>query len=119
MWTRFHDLEVGNTRVSQYQDIYIEADYSDSVRWLKENLNINAEHRCRNCGPDYQITQYDTLEQATGQARGCAHAYSGNRIQFFESGQPVPEEWTVLRWSSDYLSLSEYRQRPDVLIVQA
>lgn len=110
-WTHFMDMHSGGrNKVPPYEHIYIEASEAEAVSVFYSRFSRNP-HRvtCTCCGEDYSISDYESLEQATGFERGCKWNDAGDG--YIEG--PGENTWR------DYTTLDDYFTHEDVLIIRA
>jgi hypothetical protein len=66
MWTRFMDMHSGGGCKLDWEYIYIEAPEEEAIEVFSNKFGRDPEDvTCDCCGPDYCISEYDTLEEAT------------------------------------------------------
>ncbi len=99
-WTRFMDMHSGGgTKEGDYEHIYIEAPEEEAKLVFQNRFGHNPNRvTCTCCGPDYSISEEESLEQATGYERGCN----------YEDGQYV-ERKSGESWAADYQTLAQYK----------
>ena len=86
MWTKFWDMCSGGGHKESYGHIYIEALIEEAEVIFYNRFGHNPRRvSCTCCGPDYSISEDETLEQITGYDRGCAFVY------FRPDGTECPE----------------------------
>lgn len=97
-WTQFYDMHSGGrTKEEPYNRIYIEAPEREAKVIFYNRFGHNPERiTCTCCGEDYSISEYNSLCAATKYDR--------------ESG------WGGRKKK---LTLAQYRQQKDVLIIRA
>ena len=122
MWTSFRDMHSGGSRKLQWDNIFIEAPEEEAKlifynRFDRHPFNIT----CDCCGEDYSVSEYKSLEQATGFYRGCIYA---SRIDnkggvYVEPGNKMPHccERTAFKGYRSYINLYDYISKPDVLVI--
>ena len=102
VWTQFMDMHSGGELKTDYGYIYIELPMSKAEDFFEEEFNRNPNNiTCECCGPDFYVSEYDSLEQATGFERNCE--YNRETHKYEESDNCV--------------SLEEYKKKKNVLIV--
>lgn len=137
MWTQFWDMHSGGgTKEEPYDSIYIEASQEEAKIIFFNRFGHNPERvSCTCCGGDYSIDERESLSQLTGFHRNCrsletprgedglymnddpiiaAHLY-------LEKDEKPPKGYKLSEhkpWG-EYQTLEEYKQRDDVLIIQA
>ena len=75
MWYRYMDMHSGGGQKSQWDYVYVEAE-SRRVADARFTGAIGREPghvTCRCCGPDYSVSEDETLEEATSYDRGCPY----------------------------------------------
>lgn len=74
MWTLFWDMSSGgSTKEYPYEHIYIESDSQEQAEVVFYNRFGHSPHRvtCTCCGPDYDVSSNEDIEQLSGFHRGC------------------------------------------------
>jgi hypothetical protein len=91
-WTHFHDMHSGGGQKLDWGHIFIEAPKAEAEIIFQNRFKRNPNRvTCTCCGPDYSISEDETLEQATAYERGCAYVYrdaDGNEIDEREGWIP-------------------------------
>jgi hypothetical protein len=84
-WTQFWDMHSGGGTKEEWSQIYIEAPEEEAVSVFYSMFGHNP-HRvsCTCCGPDYSISEYETLEEASAYDRGDTHYSSQPTISLEE-----------------------------------
>lgn len=136
MWTHFHDMHSGGGQKLDWGHLFIEAPEDEAKVIFQNRFGRNPDRvTCTCCGPDYSLTQSDTLEQATGYERGCDGAYitpdgkehteaeawvsgkgiviPGAKFQYVERPSKRQFSW------KKYQTLADYIANGKVLIVRA
>jgi hypothetical protein len=107
-WTHFNDMHSGGGQKLEWDPIIIEAPESEACAAFERLFGREPGNTtCDCCGPDYSITESETLEEATAYERGCVWR-DGAYVEDGESGCSKP-----------YQTLDEYRALPHVKIVTA
>jgi hypothetical protein len=131
-WTQFWDMHSGGGQKESFAKCYIEAP-EDEAKIIFYNRFGHSPSRvsCTCCGPDYSISESETLAQATAYHRNCAHGY------WDKDGREVPQEeaWVSGKglnkgYGSGYLErpdtrygeknliqLDEYVKLPEVMVI--
>lgn len=129
-WTHFHDMHSGGSQKLQWGHIYIEAPEQEARVIFYNRFGRNPERvTCTCCGEDYSISEYASLEQATGFSRGCRSIEPKRRPDgryinddpvieehcYLEEGEDPPEGYEISKWSphSPYLTVEEYFARTE------
>jgi hypothetical protein len=100
----------GGTKEGAYDKIYIEAPEAEARVIFYNRFGHNPDRvSCTCCGPDYSITQYPSLEQATAYHRGCG--FSKEDGEYIEG----PGEHAFGR----YRSVEAYALEEQVLVLRA
>ena len=90
--------------------VYIEADESTAKSVFYSRFGRNPDRvTCTCCGPDYSISENESLEQASGYHRNCKCV--GDKY--------VEEIAEGYRAQSGYLTVEEYSARPEVKVIRA
>ena len=112
MWTRFMDLHSGGgIKEEPYEMIYIEASEDEAVKIFYNRFGHNPNRvTCSCCGEDYSISQDEKLEQITGYDRGC---------EYDSQNKSYIERKTSRFSTSEYCTLEDYKNKKDVLIINA
>lgn len=137
MWTRFMDMYSGGGSKEPQHYILIEAPEAEAISIFYGRFGHNPERvSCTCCGQDYSIDSAESLAQLTGYDRGCRNLktpqdpVTGRYLNddpvlrnhyYLEEGETPPEGYEVdnlPRWNK-YLTLDEYLQREDVLVIRA
>jgi hypothetical protein len=136
VWTLFWDMHSGGgTKVEPFEKIYIEAPESEAKIIFYNRFGRNPDRvTCTCCGGDYSTDESDTLEQASGFHRGCAYGYfnkDGEECSDKEAwvvGKGLNEGYrsgyverpcTKYSFNREYLTVDEYKNKKDVLIIYA
>jgi hypothetical protein len=110
-WTQFWDMNSGGGRKEPFEHCYIEAPEDEAVAVFYSRFGHNPNRvTCTCCGPDYSVSDYETLEQASGYHRGCDHDR--------ETGQYVERPATD-PYARPYLTVEEYLTRPEIEVIRA
>ena len=142
MWVLFWDMHSGGSCKVRLNDqpkekIYIEAASQDEAEIIFYNRFGHNPNRvtCTCCGPDYSISEGESLERLSGYHRNCAtgffrpdgtecdpsEAQTGGRYSRLKGGytrgyvERRDEEHT---WKT-YLNLEDYLRSPEVLVIRA
>lgn len=110
-WYLFWDMHSGGSQKLDWSSIYIEdQSRAIAIAAFESLFQRDPDHvTCLCCGPDYSISDHDSLEQASAYHRSCA----------FEGGRWVEEPNTA--YGADprtYRTLTQYLQDPDVKVVR-
>lgn len=98
MWTHFWDMCSGGGHKEPQGHIFIEAPEAEAVVIFYNRFGHSSERvSCTCCGPDYSVSEYETLELATEWQR--KEAWDSN-------GKKLPT-----------IALEQYVLDPDVLII--
>ena len=109
MWTKFMDMHSGGDQKEDKQYILIEAPEEEAKVIFYNRFGHNPERiTCTCCGEDYSISEYKTLDQATGFERGCAFE---NDV-YVERGDTI---WHLHK----YQTLDEYKQSGNAMFIYA
>ncbi len=66
MWTSFWDMSSGGKEKLDWPLIYIEAPEQEARKLFVDLFHRDPNNvTCQCCGPDYSITEYETLDEAT------------------------------------------------------
>lgn len=109
-FTQFMDMHSGGgLKEGPYQHIYIQAPKEEAKIIFYNRFKHNPERvTCTCCGADYSISEYETLEQATGFERHCDYekgvGYVERPDNSYGLGRPVTP-------------LSDYLKGKDVLVI--
>lgn len=108
MWIQFMDMNSGGGRKEPHCYIYIEAKDEKEATVIFYNRFGHNPNRvtCTCCGEDYSITEYESLEAATGYERNDYIAAYG---EDYDGSGPYGE----------LESLESYETRKDVLVIRA
>lgn len=131
-WTHFWDMHSGGSQKVDWGHIFIEAPQAEAELVFYNRFGRNPNRvTCTCCGPDYSISESDTLEQATAYNRGCAWVYTnsdGERIDEDEwytlpldkrgDGKYVEEQGKKFTFST-YRTLDEYIASGGACIIRA
>lgn len=91
MWTEFWDMHSGGSQKEKWHHIYIEAPIEEAKIIFYNRFGHNPERvTCTCCGDDYSISEYESLEQATGFHRDCRYTY-------IKDGKEIPESEAFIR----------------------
>ena len=67
MWTHFFDMHSGGGKKEEWEHIFIELPKHEAKIYFYNRFGHNPERvTCTCCGEDYSISQYESLEKATG-----------------------------------------------------
>ena len=114
MWTQFWDMHSGGgTKEPPYEKIYIEAPEDEAVSIFYSRFGHNPHKvTCTCCGPDYSISEYEELAQATAFHRNC---------EFDEKLNKYIEQPKKYAWDGTYaqhITLEDYCNQEDVCIIR-
>ena len=74
VWTIFWDMHSGGGQKLDWDKIYIEAPEEEAVSIFYSKFGRSPNRvTCTCCGPDYSITEYKTLDEATDYHRGGSY----------------------------------------------
>lgn len=112
MWTHFWDMHSGGGQKDAFAHCFIEAPESEACRVFYAMFgHTPGRVSCTCCGPDYSVSEHESLEDATGYLRGCEDSLDG------EHSVETPRKLRGIPvW---YMTLAEYESQPDVRIVHA
>jgi hypothetical protein len=85
-------MHSGGDQKLEWAHIYIEAPEEEAKSVFYARFGRNPERvTCTCCGDDYDIEEFETLEEATAYQRGCDYVY------FDPEGEEVPEDeaWVI------------------------
>lgn len=136
-WTLFWDMHSGGgTKVAPWDKIYVEAPEDDARTFFQRRFDRDPDHvTCDCCGPDYAVSQEESLAQVSGYHRNlrCVETKRGPdgrymnddpNVRYLEEGEEPPEGYgicqisTIARRYHKPLTLEEYEAQPEVLIVR-
>lgn len=139
-WTQFHDMNSGGGKKEPFRHCFIEAP-EEQAKVIFYNRFGHSPDRvtCTCCGPDYSLTESESLAQATGYERNCKSLetprgedgrFQHPHDEWFKAHyylEPEDEAEALERgWSVDdryqygaYVPLEEYVKNPDVLVIPA
>ncbi len=114
MWYKYWDMSSGGGTKYTHTDgnlkkmIYVEAKSRDESDYIFFSITgRNADNvTCECCGEDYSVSEEKCLAQSSGYHRGCK--FITNYL----------EEWTGKSYDT-YLTLEEYINKPNVLIIRS
>lgn len=110
-WTQFWDMSSGGGQKTEYSKIYIQASQNLAEQIFEELFGRDPHYvTCDCCGPDFSITEYETLEEATGYHRNCQYIRGQGYV---ERQDPNKAKYGQEDWNR-YWSLEEYIIREDV-----
>jgi len=79
MWTQFWDMHSGGSQKLDWKLILIEAPEREAISVFYSRFDRNPRRvTCTCCGPDYFISEYPTLAEATAYHRGCRWSKEAN-----------------------------------------
>lgn len=71
MWTHFWDMHSGGGQKLDWGHIYIEAPEDEARRIFFAKFHRDPDCvTCTCCGPDYSVSEYETIDEATEFQRG-------------------------------------------------
>lgn len=113
IWTHFYDMHSGGgLKQKPYQHIFIQAEEKAAKIVFYSRFGHDPDRvTCNCCGEDYSITQCSSLSEATAYNRNCA--YSTDLKCWIE------EPDTRYNSSAKLISLEDFLNRPDVLVITA
>ena len=136
VWTHFWDMSSGGTKKLEWPHIFINTDQESAERVFCSRLGRDpGSISCECCGPDYVITEYDTLEVATAYLRGLRHVSPLADDRFFsasheerlrslrssrylEPHEEIPEGWSAdIRGEERGITLNQLFGRGDALFI--
>lgn len=135
VWTQFHDMHSGGGQKLKWARIYIEAPEKEAEIIFQNRFGRNPNRvTCTCCGPDYSLTESDTLEQATGFERGCAYAYVDSKGREYTEdeawvsgkgivlkgvkGRYVERQATKFTMGGKYRTVEQYLTDKSVLVIR-
>jgi hypothetical protein len=137
-WTIFWDMHSGGgTKVDPFEKIYIQAPEAEAKVIFYKRFGRNPERvTCTCCGEDYSISEYPTLQEASGYHRNLRYVTrkptkgqtrsTPRDHRYLEPGEAMPEgfDMELSRFVADKkrpegLTLREHIQQPDVKIIPA
>jgi len=109
-WTKFWDMHSGGGQKENWSIIYIEVPEEEAIVIFYNRFGHNPNRvTCTCCGPDYSISEYPTLEEASGFHRGCHYDNESQKyVEKLDKDGYHP-----------YKTLKEYSQEEEVLIIYA
>lgn len=131
-WTQFMDMHSGGGQKLDWAYIYIEAPEDEAKIIFYNRFGRNPDRvTCTCCGPDYSLTESDSLQRATAFERNCDPAYfdaDGNEIPTTEAFI-APKGYATWRYverpkkyfnsSSSHTTLEDYLKNPRALFIYA
>lgn len=135
VWTCFWDMHSGGGQKLFWAKIYIEAPEEVAKVIFQNRFDRSPERvSCTCCGEDYSIDESPTLEQATAYHRGLCFIERADKTwyemseeerneelrknRYLEPEQEIPKGYKLSYGEEgDGITLSEYRDRKDVLII--
>ena len=107
-WTLFWDVSSGgDLKEESYEKIYIEAPEEEAKVIFYNRFRHNPDRvSCTCCGKDYEISESENLEQASGYHRNCAW---DKEIKGYIN---KPNEY-----SDSFMTIEDYSKHKDVLII--
>lgn len=93
MWTHFWDMHSGGTRKLKVGHVFIEASRESAVKVFYAMFARNPYRvTCTCCGPDYSVSEYDTVEEATKFTHELlGHKFSELALIVYKS--KFPKDW--------------------------
>lgn len=65
MWTVFYDMCSGGDEKEEFKILFVELPESEALNYFEERFGRHPWNvTCECCGPDYCITEHETLEEA-------------------------------------------------------
>lgn len=81
VWTHFWDMHSGGGQKEKYHHIFIEAPLKEAEVIFYNHFGHSSDRvTCTCCGPDYSVSEYESLAEASGYQRGCAYDPTGHHI---------------------------------------
>jgi hypothetical protein len=110
MWTQFMDMHSGGGQKLDWAHIFIEAPEAEAIKVFYNRFG-RSPHRvtCTCCGPDYSISTYEDLAQATAYERRCK--WDKDKEKYIE------EEGGLGLGAKHYKTLDEFLQDTDYVRV--
>lgn len=112
-WTLFWDMHSGGgTKEGGWEKIYIEAPEEEARVIFYNRFGHNPDRvSCTCCGPDYAISENESLEQVSAYHRNCKWV-SDKRMK--GGGYYVEEETDRSYRERGYMTVSEYLKSKEV-----
>lgn len=112
MWTQFMDMHSGGEQKLAWAYIYIEAPRDEAELVFQNRFSRNPNRvTCTCCGPDYSISEEETLQRLTAFERNCAWTEDGNG---YEERQNERRSY-----AGPYMTVDEYVEKSGALFVRA
>jgi hypothetical protein len=110
-WTQFWDMHTNGFSKTKWDKIYIQAPEAEAVI-IFQNITGRSPYgsSCSCCGPDYSISESETLRAATAYHRNCC---SDEKLGYLEQG----DSRRTFTQASAYQKLEEYVRLPGVLVI--
>lgn len=120
-WTLFWDMHSGgrgkqyNANGGEIAKIFIELPEDAAIAYFTERFQDPYHVTCNCCGPDYSVSEDDTLAEITGFHRNCRIDPTTQRY-VEEVREPfVYDSGNVYHYT--FIPLGEYIARDDVLVI--
>lgn len=108
-WTRFHDMHSGGSQKLEWSRIYIEAPHAEARVVFFKRFGRNPDRvTCTCCGPDYSLSEYRTLAEATAFERGCGYVENSRIPDGRVAGDGYYFEGPGSRFRISYETLTEF-----------
>lgn len=106
-WFHFNDMHSGGGRKLAWEHIFVQARNEDAaVNKFKRLFDRDPHHvTCSCCGPDYSISDDDTLENATAYHRGCKWVPEAGLVAGHYVEEPRGGDYGPHRTVADFLAL--------------
>jgi len=121
-WTQFWDMHSGGGQKLDWAKIYIEAPEQEAVSVFYSRFRRNPNRvTCTCCGPDYSITESETLEEATeyhrtfdyGPRKGTVLTIEEYLSQGGKEGLVSPRETALAIYAKDITPEERQAHVPD------
>lgn len=115
MWTQFWDMHSGGgPKEKGYEKIYIEAPEEEAKIIFYNRFKHSPDRvSCTCCGRDYSAESNESLAYLSAYHRGCKWSDATN------SYVEEPDQNFNFLKDKKLLTLEEYEQKPDVLVIRA
>ncbi len=111
----------GGLKIDGADRIFIEGPEGPARELFTSRFDRDPDNvTCECCGEDYSVSEYSSLEQATGFDRGARWSNKPNDGREGEYVEKTDPRWeTARRCFDEYQTLEEYLKSKGVLVVRA
>lgn len=120
VYTRFMDMHSGGGTKTDYKKIYIQAPEEEAITIFRREFGQDpGDVACNCCGPNFSVSECDSLAEATAYDRNVSIDEDGFERWLHANSPYIPWDDEVTPGTYGYRwGMTEYCLRPDVLVIQ-